>query len=213
VAGTFTTGSVLINPIATQRHLAAPSGGDVAMGGGGLDDLMASSSGWYRLSYQIDRPPDGANHAISVTSNRPGISIRTTSIIASETDEGAASARVRRLLRGSQEAGDLGVRVEVADVRPTEDKNSTAEATVTVDLTAIAALQMEGAHRNLRLSIGILPEGQAPFVMHRVESVGGVVAQWKYSVPLEWPQGGAQLAVVVEDLGSGAWGGTVTQLR
>ena len=66
-AGAFTSGSLLINPIAAQRHLAAPSGGDVAMGGGGLDDLMDSSAGWYRLSYQIDRAPEGANHELDIT--------------------------------------------------------------------------------------------------------------------------------------------------
>jgi len=212
-AGAFTTGSLLINPIAAQRHLAAPSGGDVAMGGGGLDDLMDSSAGWYRLSYQIDRAPDGAKHGLEITSDRDGVEIRSTSIIASETAEGAAAARVRRLLRGSPEAGDLKVALEVADVQPGADETTTAEATVTVDLTAISALQTAGAGRNLRLSIGILPEGHDPFVLHRVETVEGVVGTWRYGVPLEWPRGEASLAVVVEDLGSGAWGGTVTQLR
>ena len=212
-AGAFTTGSLLINPIAAQRHLAAPSGGEVAMGGGGLDDLMDSSAGWYRLSYQIDRAPDGAKHGLEITTDRDDVEIRSTSIIASETAEGAAAARVRRLLRGSPEAGDLKVALEVADLQPGADETTTAEASVIVDLAAIAALQMEGAGRNVRLSIGILPEGGDPFVLHRVEIVEGVVGTWRYGVPLEWPRGEASLAVVVEDLGSGAWGGTVTQLR
>ncbi len=212
-ASTFTAGSLLINPIAAQRHLAAPSGGDVVMGAGGLDDLMNSSAGWYRLSYQIARPPDGANHAVTVSSSRDDVAINSTSVIASETAEGAAAARVRLLLRGSPEAGDLEVALAVADVHPAEDKNTTAEASVTVDLSAIAALQMEGVGRNLRLSIGILAEGRDPFVLHRVETVVGEVGTWKYGVPLQWPQGKATLAVVVEDLGSGAWGGTVTEIR
>jgi hypothetical protein len=84
---------------------------------------------------------------------------------------------------------------------------------VTVDLNAIAALMSESGRRSVRLSVGILPNGGDPFVLHRVETVDGVVGTWRYRVPLEWPQGSAVLAVVVEDLGSGAWGGTVTELR
>ena len=89
----------------------------------------------------------------------------------------------------------------------------TAEATVTVDLGPIAALMVEGGRRNVRLSIGVLSADQEPFVLHRVETVDGVVDTWRYSVPLEWPKGKAMLAVAVEDLGTGVWGGAVTELR
>jgi hypothetical protein len=212
-ASSFTVGSLLINPIAAQRHLAAPSGGEVAMGEDGLDRLMDSSAGWYRLIYQIDRPPDGALHQLAVCTVRDGVEIRSTSIIASETAEGAASARVRRLLRGSNEKADLGVRVETAAPQPAANKTMTAEAAVTVDLRSIATLMSEGGSRNVRLSIGILPDGQEPFVIHRVETVDGVADTWKYRVPLEWPRGDATLAVVMEDLGTGIWGGAVTELR
>ena len=204
---------LMLDPIGAQRHLAAPSGGEVAMGADGLDDLMAASAGWYRLSYQIDRPPDGANHQLAISTDRDGVEIRSTSVIASETIEGAASARVRRLLRGSQETGDLEVGVEATPPQPAAGKILTAEATVTADLSPIAALLSEGGSRNVRLSIGILPDGQDPFVMHRVETVDGVIESWRYRVPLEWPQGEATVAVVIEDLGSGAWGGAVAQLK
>ncbi len=197
---------LMLDPIGAQRHLAAPSGGEVAMGAEGLDGLMDASAGWYRLTYQIDRPPDGANHQLAVSTDRDGVEIRSTSVIASETAEGAASARVRRLLHGSQENADLAVAVETAASRPAAGKMVTAEATVTVDLSPIAALMSEGGTRNVRLSIGILPDGQDPYVMHRVETVDGVVESWRYRVPLEWPQGKATVAVVVEDLGSGSVG-------
>jgi hypothetical protein len=183
------------------------------MGADGLDDLMDASAGWYRLTYQIDRPPDGAEHQLAISTDREGVEIRAATVIASETVEGAASARVRRLLRGSQERGDLVVSVEATPPQPAAGKILTAQATVTVDLKPIAALMSEGGRRSVRLSIGILPEGQDPFVLHRVETVDGVVDTWRYGVPLEWPQGPAALAVVVEDLGTGAWGGTVTRMR
>jgi hypothetical protein len=204
---------LLLDPIGSQRHLAAPSGGEVAMGADGLDRLISSSAGWYRLSYQIDRPPDGADHQLAISTDRPGANIRSTSVIASETPEGAAAARVRRLLRGSTEDSDLAVEIAVTEPRPTEGKKMTAEADVTVHLDPISALLVEGSRRNLRVSVGVLASDNEVFILHRTETVDGVVDVWGYEVPLQWPRGPATLAVVVEDLGSGAWGGAVRELR
>ena len=204
---------LLLDPIGSQRHLAAPSGGEVAMGANGLDRLISSSAGWYRLSYQIDRPPDGADHQLAISANRPGTNIRSTSVIASETPEGAAAARVRRLLRGSAENSDLVVEIALTEPRPTEGKKMTAEADVTVHLDPISALLVEGGRRNLRVSVGVLASDNEVFILHRTETVDGVVDVWGYEVPLQWPRGPATLAVVVEDLGSGAWGGAVRELR
>jgi len=204
---------LLLDPIGSQRHLAAPSGGEVAMGATGLDRLISSSAGWYRLSYQIDRPPDGADHQLAISTDRPGADIRSTSVIASETLEDAAAARVRRLLRGSTESSDLVVEIAVTEARPAEGKKLAAEATVTVHLDAISALFVEGGQRNLRLSVGVLAGDNGVFVLHRMETVDGAVDVWSYKVPLQWPRGPARLAVVVEDLGSGAWGGAVRALQ
>ena len=210
---TSNSGFLLLDPIGAQRHLAAPSGGEVAMGGDGLDRLMDSSVGWYRLSYQIDRPPDGADHELEITSSRKDVEIRSTKVVASETVEGAAGARVRRLLRGAPETGDLKVEIATTDPRPAPGKQFAAEITVRVDLGPITPLMEEGGRRNLRVSVGIRPGDQESFVLHRVETVDGVAPSWGYRVPLQWPEGPAVLAVAVEDLGSGAWGGAVTELQ
>ncbi len=204
---------LLLDPLGSQRHLAAPSGGEVAMGGEGLDRLIESTVGWYRLSYQIDRAPDGADHRLEITSARPGVGIRATSFIASETAEGEASARVRRLLMGRADGGELGVEIALSSARRGAGKQMSAEATISVRLDAISTLLAEGGRRNLRVSIGVQAGQDAPFVLHRVEPVDGVVDAWGYTVPLQWPEGPARLAVVVEDLGSGAWGGAVATLQ
>lgn len=203
---------LLLDPLGPQRRLAEPSGGEVVMGGEGLDRLMASSSGWYRLSYQIDRPADGADHALEVIAVRPGVEIRSTSRIASETLESEAAARVRRFLLGGHDSGELEVVIEVSGAERTADKQMLAEATITVDLEPIAPLMVESGRRSLRVSLGVQPEGAAPFITHRVESLDGMVDSWRYRVPVQWPRGAARLAVVVEDLGTGAWGGVADRL-
>ena len=203
---------LLLDPLGAQRHLAAPSGGEVVMGDEGLDRLIDSSAGWYRLSYQIDRPPDGANHRLAIVSTRPGVDLRSTSVIASETLEGEAAARVRRLLRDSAEGGELTVEVVLSEAERVAGQMS-AEVTITTRLDAIEALLAEEGQRAFRVSVGVLSEGEQPFILHRTETIDGGVGSWRYTVPLRWPPGDARLAVVVEDLGSGAWGGVVQALQ
>ncbi len=203
---------LLLDPLGAQRHLAAPSGGEVVMGDEGLDRLIDSSAGWYRLSYQIDRPPDGANHRLEIASTRPDVDIRSTSVIASETPEGEAAARVRRLLRGSVEGGELAVEIALSAAERVA-KQMSAEATITTGLDAIQPLLVAGGRRTFRVSVGVLAGAEEPFILHRTETIDGGAGSWRYTVPLRWPAGGGRLAVVVEDLGSGAWGGAVRELR
>jgi hypothetical protein len=124
-----------------------------------------------------------------------------------------AAARVRRLLGGSGETGVLEVEIALTEPQRADGKTMTAEATITMRLDAIAALLEEGGQRNLRVSVGVATRDSEPFVLHRIESVEGVVNAWGYRVPLRWPTGPATLSVVVEDLGTGAWGGAVTDLK
>ena len=203
---------LLLDPLGAQRRLAAPSGGEVVMGDEGLDRLIDSSAGWYRLSYQIDRPPDGANHRLTITSTRPGVDIRSTSVIASETLEGEAAARVRSLLRGTADGGELTIEIELSAAERIDGQMS-AEATITTGLDAIESLLAEGERRAFRVSVGVLAGEEEPFILHRTETIDGGFRSWRYTVPLRWLPGDARLAVVVEDLGSGAWGGAARALQ
>jgi len=58
--------------------------------------------------------------------------------------------------------------------------------------------------------VGVGTGDGPPFILHRIETV--TTPSWKYTVPLEWMGGGGRLAVVVEDLGSGAWGAVTKEL-
>jgi len=199
---------LLLDPIGSQRHLAAPSGGQVVMGKDGLDRLAESSVGWYRLTYQTDRAPDGAMHELAVVTTRPGSELQTKTVVASETSEGQATVRVRGLLQGSGDQGDLPVEVVIGEPQQVEDDLLSAETTIVVDLGAIAPFLVEDGTRVVRVSLGVLTSDREPFILHRLETVTGRVDGWRYLMPLQWSSGPADLAVVVEDLESRIWGGT-----
>jgi hypothetical protein len=121
--------------------------------------------------------------------------------------------RLRSLMEDPASAGELSVDLTLAEMRQGEGKRLQADLTTTVDLAPIAPLFVEGKTRVLRFSVAVRTGKGAPFVHHHLASAAGVVGGMHYDVPIEWSKGQATLAVVVEDLSSGAWGGAVSKLE
>jgi hypothetical protein len=204
---------MLMDPLGAQQNLAAPSGGRVVMGDGGLDKLIAESTGWYRLTYQVARAPDGALHEVAVTTNRPGIEVHTTGVVVAGTSEGRSALRLRRLLDDATVAGELPVEVAVKNPRPTDHEKVIADLVVTVDFQPIASLFVEDGQRVLRFSVAVRGDKTEPYIHHQLGTAVGVLGGMQFEMPIEWAsKDAAELAVIVEDLGSGAWGGTVSRL-
>ena len=204
---------MLMDPLGAQQHLAAPSGGKVVMGGRGLDRLIAESVGWYRLTYQVARAPDGALHEVAVTTNRPDTKVQSTGVVVSGTSEGRTALRLRKLLEDASESGELPVEVSVSDPRPAEKQKVIADLTVTVDFQPIAPLFVDEGERVLRFSVAVRGDKTEPYIHHQLGTAVGGLGGMHFEMPIEWTQKDpAEMAVIVEDLGSGAWGGTVSTL-
>lgn len=203
---------MLLDPLGSQQHLAEPSGGKVVIGGAGLEKLISESAGWYRLTYQVARAPDGVLHDIAVTSNRSDIAIESTGVVVSGTSEGRAAMRLRRLLDDPSAAGELAVWVAVGPAGTIDGKLAEASLIASVDLAPIAPLFSADGARALRFSIGVRSGQGMPFVSHSVVTAAGAVGGMQFEAPIQWSGDDAELAVVVEDMGSGAWGGTVSRL-
>ncbi len=202
---------LLLDPIDAQRNLAEPSGGDVVIGPAGLTRALDQSTGWYQLTYQVDRAPDGEPHELELAMRRPGIEVNTTRVVTAATSEGQAAARGRRLLGGAAEQGELTIDLAVGTPQPGKSGKLTAEVEVTVHFGDLAPLMRPGAA--LRVSVATVAADAEPVVDHRREQLAEVAAGWVYTFPTEWPDAAAgRLAVTVEDIASGVWGGTVVDL-
>ncbi len=205
---------MLLDPLGPQQHLAEASGGKVVMGGRGLDKLISESSGWYRLTYQVDRAPDGVLHEVAVTSNRSGVKVESTDVVVSGTSEGRAAMRLRTLLEDPTLIGELPVRVEIGEPRSGDGDMTIADMTVIVDFAPIAPLFAEDGKRVLRFSVAVRGDAGGISIHHQLATAVGVVGGMRYEVPIQWKKKEpSDLAVVVEDLSSSAWGGTVEALR
>ncbi len=214
VSGVDESPWLMVDPIGSQDHLAAASGGGVTVGSAGLEKSLDQARGWYLLTYQVARPPDGATHALEVRSLRPGVEVRTNRVVTAATSEGQAEARLRRLLTGGRSAGELTVEIRIRPPAPAEGKRLMAEVDATVRFGSLAAVIARGGRAvTLRVSVAVQAGGQAPVVEHRLQRLAKVPENWVYSFPLEWPAAGASsLAVTVEELASGLWGGATLEL-
>ncbi len=203
---------MLLDPLGSQQHLAEPSGGKVILGYSGLKKLINESAGWYRLTYQVARAPDGALHDVTVASDRSEIEVESTGVVVSGTSEGRAAMRLRLLLDDPTGTGELPVRVTVGAANAVGEKLFEAQLIASVDLAPIAPLFSADGTRALRFSIGVRSGPGVPFVSHSVVTAKSSVEGMQFNAPIQWTGDDAELAVVVEDLGSGAWGGTVSRL-
>jgi hypothetical protein len=180
--------------------------------GGDIEDLADESSGWYILTYQVGRALDGRFHEISVASDRPGIRIDHTLVSRAGTSEGRSASRLRRLLGGHDEAGELAVAVSVAEPSEDEEGVVTAEVTVTIPLETVVELFGTGGSRELRVSIAIENEPGQPTIRHDLTALTGSQAGLHYTFPAQYTGTSARIAIVAEDLASGIWGGVVEDL-
>ena len=183
----------------------------IVVGPAGLRKELDSATGWYQLTYQVDRPPDGEAHELQLFVRRPGVEVKTTRLVTAATTEGQAEARVRRLLGGAVEQGDLAVDLAVGPAGEAEGKNLSAEVSATVHFGSLAPLMRPGAR--LRVSVAVAPPGGEPKVEHRGEELREAASGWIYAFPAQWPAAtGARLAVTVEAIASGSWGSAVVDL-
>ncbi len=218
LAGTGESPYLLVDPIGSQDHLAAASGGGVTVGSAGLGASLDETRGWYLLTYQVARPPDGLSHALEVQPRRPGITVSTNRVVTAATSEGQAEVRLRRLLAGDPDAGELAV--ELTHRKPSgspatvEGKRLRAEVDATVRFGPLAAVLSRGGRgATLRVSVAVKAGDRTPAVEHRLERLATVPESWIYSFPLEWPAAGdSSLAVTVEEPASGLWGGAIIDL-
>jgi hypothetical protein len=213
-AGTVSTpGRLQIDPIAAQTHLAEPSGGEAVVGVQGLATALASARGWYRLTYQVARPADGRIHALDVRSISPGVTIRSTSRIASTTTEGQAEARLAQLLAGGGRPGELPLRLRVEPVPNSDKTTSSANLELTADLLPLKSLVGDHPVR-LRVSVLVDLAKARSIGVHRMVDLPALPGdgRFTYTVPMQWPTGEGRIAVSVEEITTGTFGATVTRL-
>lgn len=199
-------------PLDGLRNLARETGGELITGRKKIPQAVERLGERVRLTYQVARRPDGKIHPVEVRTTRPGLTVNAPQWSGSPAPEAVASARARRLLLDNVERGDLPVVAAVGIERPEAGLRGRDKGTLQarLDLSQINP-EAIAETTNLRVTFAVELEGQLPFVQTDLvegQRLRGTDA-WTYTVPVSFPEEVRKVAVVVEELSTGAWGGAL----
>jgi hypothetical protein len=203
---TPTAGWLQVDPVAAQEHVALASGGTVAFGDAGIEALVEGSAGWYRLTYQVDRIPDGLTRDLAISCSRFDIEVRSPRVQVTGTSEGRSRSRLLDVLEGEILSGGLGVGLSLSEPVTSDDGTQHLDVVVKVDFTPLRGLPTAGGDRQIRVSMAVDSGGSPPFVTHIPQVVASSVDRWEFSFPLVSRPGSLRVVVSVEDLATGLWG-------
>jgi hypothetical protein len=200
-----------LHPREPLETVAETTGGLVVKPGEGLRGPLDRLGQSLLLTYQVDRPADGRPHRLQVRCTRAGVTITAPKLVLSGTAEGESELRARGILSG-EKGGDLPIALTLtATPQPQAGKKRAGEFLVRVDLGGVKGVLDALGSARLRVSVAVEIQGGEPFITHdekQVDAAGGLPG-WEYRAPITWPPEARRLAVVVEELASGAWGAAV----
>ena len=192
-----------------MRMLDAESGGKLVTDMRRLGGDIESFTQRLTLTYQVRRRRDGSLHRLVIRALRPGLSVESQHSVMSGSPETIATARATALAMNFGPRGELPVTCAIRPARTPGDET----LDVAVDFAPLAGARGGMKAATLRVAVGVAPEKLMPFSdVQNVENVDlSKHSMYEILIPLH-KRAGAPAAVVAEEIGSGAWGGSVCEL-
>jgi Ca-activated chloride channel family protein len=189
----------LLAPQQPLKWMAEATGGELVVGPGSLAAALAHMRSRFWLRYQAIREEDGRPHAVEVRTSRSDLSVKARRWDVEGVPEAVAAARAGRVLDGEDDGIGLEISTriqsaeggkEMLDLRIESPEPSAGPLRVTV-----AGAAGRGATHHILTAADVA--GTEPNV---------------YRLPVSIPQGAEAVAVVVEPVAGGAWGGQIVNL-
>ena len=208
--------AIVLRPLDPLKEIAIATGGETLTAVNKLPSALERLEEKVRITYQVERAPDGKQHHVEVVSRRPGLKVASPAWSGSGPPEGVASARARQLLAGDVNRGDLplvaAVALDEAPVGKDGKRHGTLQARL--DLGPLKSSLARTAPSNLRVTVAVSFADAEPFVhseMVQAQALDGLDG-WTYKTPVALPQQVDKVAVVVEEMTTSGWGGTLAAL-
>ena len=190
---------ILFRPADPLRKVAEETGGEVVANSGKIGQAIARIDDRLRITYQVDRQPDGKARAVVLRARDPKLKVRSTRWAASSTPDEMAEQRALAQLQEGNFAGDLPVQATVEwTPNPARRQGS---------LRVVSKLPGGLAKGDFRFTLAILvPPGEA-FVTNRpltgFRLNDGV---FDLRTPLDLPAKTSVVVISIEDTATGMWG-------
>jgi len=204
----------LLEPQLPLKMLSRTTAGRVVRGAPALSDFLAELSRRVRLTYQVTGYPDGLLHTLKAQYHGPARrSLSHVGWARSATPEMVAAVRARRLLESGTNDGELQVEI---GFQPEASGERDLRGQLRLSLeTQTSRLSEAEAKPSVTLRVTVAfgyPDDEPSIVHHSPKTTAMSAAGWSQSLALQIPEGSAWLAVVVEDLQTGSWGGRLLEL-
>jgi VWFA-related protein len=189
----------LLAPDEPLAWLAEATGGEVVFQAQGLASALARLRSRFWLRYEAPRELDGRPRAVEVRAVRSDLAVRARRWDVAGSPEAVGAARARRLLEGEEdgEGLEISARLQADPAAPA--------GRATLDLR----LESEEVQGPLRLTVAG-PAEASHRLLSAAELAALVAGGYRLSVPL--PEEDEAVAVVVEPLAGGRWGGRLVTL-
>ncbi len=206
----------LLEPRASLRLLAEASGGEVITTDQALRDAIGRFAGRFELIYPSSLALDAGSERLDVRALRPGLRINASRWVSRSIPDQVAEVRLRRLLAGIEDDGGF----DVAAVLKLEDSTAAgatgprAELEARLELRELEASSPGGEWQDpdkaiFRVTLALAEAGKEPRLQREVVRADNLhlLDEWRYRTSLDLPPDATEVAVLVEDLAGGLWGG------
>ncbi len=206
----------LLEPRAPLKLLAEASGGEVITTDQALRDAVGRFAGRFELTYRSSLSLAAGVQRLEVSALRPGLSVRAGRWVSRSIPDHVAEVRLGRLLAGIEDDGGFDI-AAVLELEGTAEEGSPprrAELEARLELRELETSSPEGERQDpdqavFRVTLAVDVAGKSPQLRREVIHAGNLhqLEEWRYRTSLDLPPDATEVAVLVEDLAGGLWGG------
>jgi hypothetical protein len=198
-------------PYESLLHAADATGGEVVSSASAFGKLADRFASAYVVTLRSRSVADGRPHEFMIASRRPDLTVRSSRYVVTGSPAAASESRAIRVLEGSEGPTDMPLVASVSDVGSSQGRFS-GQLRLAVNFAALAPALGDGAPVHLRVSLAVDLNDSNPFTSSEEVDWVASSTSWRYQIPMTWPKGARRLAVVVEELSTGASASTIVDL-
>ena len=197
----------LVRPRDPLNAVAEATGGKVLPSSAHLAEAIDGLDDRVKLTYQVDRKPDGNPRRIEVRPRSKDLTVRSARVATSATPEEQAQARAAGLLTNATYLGDLVTEGSIEWSASTGNvKNGVLRATTNAGL--VKQLLGPQAKAQLRITLAVQIGREQVVVNRAAPDVDLSQPLFRFRTPIDVPSNASAIVLVVEETTTGVWGST-----
>ena len=200
-----------LRPVEALATFAEATGGELVADTSKFGRTIDMLSNRIKLTYQVSRGVDGAVRQIDVQPRREGLIVHSARYASSSTPELVATSRASMLIDRGEPKGELPVGAKLQLEPGSRRDNPKGTLETRVQLAPLTPLRPQLKDAVVRVTIGVSAGDEQPRIIHQVHPNFDLsrIPDATFTSPMQLPRNVDKIAVVVEELTTGAWGGAV----